>query len=206
MSNPYKDIRDLMRKHGAKDAVPDDWKEPDVGRKTPEPTEQEAKDAIEAIEAHGLKPSGRDLPSGAFGEYMQLTANIGVKLLRHGKFKTREAAEGDKLWKSAEDEANNLKKARVLFGKMVPLFVYLGAIKMGSEYRIGLVVQHVNGKMISELSSWENPKTLLAGAQKEIEAKGYVHGDLHSNNAMLVREDDEEYVYVVDWGTAGIKL
>ena len=189
-------VRDMIVKHGR--GMPDAWKKQDVGYLLPIPTQQDIDAAIRGFEQYGFGKQA-STASGAFGSYLQLTRNIGAKVLRGVSFSSSDEARESSTWKDAEKEADNLIKAKELLGNLVPQFLYLGVTSWQEKYYIVLLVQHIDGKMLSDLDKGEDVQSLRS---KVLAAASKYNTDLHEGNIMMVRDGGVEHLYVVDWGIA----
>lgn len=213
------DVKGLLQKYGKGTDKIEAFNPPkEVTKKSPyiadgpvvkEPTEKEAKDAIYFVNLHGIKVAKkRKLPSGAYGEYVQLTRNIGIKLFKSGVFDSKEKALRSTLYKTeAPKELKNLREAREIFGRMAPLGLHYDAINYDSKWRVGVLVQHIDGTMLSELDTYYyDVGNLLQQVSDKARSLGYNINDLHGGNAMLVHDKGEGFAYVVDWGHGFSKI
>ncbi len=196
-------IRKMLQKHSPH--VPTSMALPNVGALTEEPDDNDIEVAISAFQKWGFgnQPSKA---GGAYGSYLQLTAKMGAKVIKAHSYNSVEDAlsEGQAVWEEAQREARNLLYARKIYGDLVPKFCHLGVVKWQDKYYIAMMVQHVNGKMLSDLSRntrWaEELSDIMESLRERLEEKDYHFRDLHHGNVMLIRQDGVNHLRVVDWG------
>lgn len=155
--------------------------------------------AIDAFCKFGFQNT-KSKAGGAYGEYIQLTDRIGAKVLREGIFSSKEAALNSSAWTNACIEAQTLVWAKETFGDIVPDFVYLGVVEWQTAWRVAFMVQHIPGLMLSDLSEEYDANLLLKDCHAKITERGFTPQDLHMGNAMLVRQNGLNDLYIVDWG------
>lgn len=138
-----------------------------------------------------------DAPGGSFGRYVKLSNSVGIKLIyTNGKYEGenalrklkgfRSVAEAMRswTWREANMEADILFQAQE--SGVVPICYGATVVMVGSRYHIGILMQHLGGKPLSETSHY-GEADVYEYLYEKLEECGVSHGDLHEDNIMVYR-------------------
>lgn len=98
-----------------------------------------------------VKSSREDAPSGSYGSYYRINDEIGIKVMSGCKDTLKKLKESN-LYKDAVEEAVMQRKASHR-SRMVAQFYGLNIFKMDGAWWVGIVMEHIDGKTLSDICS-----------------------------------------------------
>lgn len=123
---------------------------------------------------------------GEFGDYVQLTRGRGIKLIGR-EFKTAEDAYCSDNFAEAKEEADLLREAQA--SKVVPKCYGVRVIRHGKHFRVGILMQHLGKKRVSDMNINEDEfNQIRARLWEKLFDSGIEHNDLHDKNVMFYRK------------------
>jgi RIO-like serine/threonine protein kinase len=138
-----------------------------------------------------------DAPGGAFGRYVKLSPSLGIKLIytkhdyygdnaskRLKGFRSIAKAIQSWAWREANIEADLLFAAQD--SGVVPRCYGATVVMVGSRYHVGILMQHLGGKPLSEHENYDSVE-VFDYLHDKLEELGIYHGDLHEDNIMVYR-------------------
>lgn len=146
--------------------------------------------------------------SGAYGEYYKLSRSKGVKIIGHvdsgnGCYSINELKQ-DWSYKDAIKELKLLKRA--YRSGVTPKPYHVAAVKIGSIYHAGIVMEHIDGYG-GELDDDDYvPDYVLKDALHALEKKsGLKHKDVHNGNYIFKKTKYGWKLYLIDFSPDNIK-
>lgn len=153
---------------------------------------------------------------GASGSYFKLNSKLGMKLISvHDNSVTSEKKlQKNILWEKSTLESQISNYLEELYGITPKVYKLIVVRDLISQcFSIGIVMDHISGKTLTRVSektnkiiNFSNKKiknhwNLRLEAEKMLLDVGIVHGDLHTEN-MIVKRDNS--VAVIDFGHSSI--
>lgn len=151
-----------------------------------------------------LRKTGNKTGGGSFGHYFKLDNKRGIKLLKQ-KFQTSEKAQLSKTFHLAklEELSLNMARERVSF---VPKCYGVKVVKFRGDFRVGVVMQHLNGITLNKLGQNRDRRNLTQDCDFEdnvtemmderLLKAGINHGDVHDENIVY----HAKKYWVIDFG------
>lgn len=134
---------------------------------------------------------------GYYGQYYQISKFKGIKVL-HDQYNTKNEAIYSKQYNIALEEYLSLVQAKERFNR-IPRAYGVKVIFDGEKWRIGIVMQHLDGPMLAN-ANLANKYDLEISLKKELKAVGIIHDDLHSHN--IIHHNDE--LWAIDFSAGRI--
>ncbi len=138
---------------------------------------------------------------GFYARYYKLNNDLGMKLF-NDSFVYKQSAKLSNVYENALMEHRNLVKVKKLID-IVPKSYGVHVVFYRNKYRIGLLMQHLDGielekKLMQEgkhekFKHWEYP--VQKKIRRKLEAKGILHDDLHDSNIIYSKGK----YWVIDW-------
>lgn len=134
---------------------------------------------VKTLKLKNKNPSG----GGSYGEYFKLSSQRGIKILA-GRFNSYVGAIGSPTYAEASAEAFLLKVAEKT--KLVPKCYGVQIVQIGKRYAIGIVMQHLGGRMLEDTDNVDND-SVIQDLEKKMKKHGFEMGDLHAGNVMYYK-------------------
>lgn len=158
--------------------------------------------------------------AGSFGTYFKLSSIRGLKVLNQ---------EGDGIygepsqwhlmrsleWKHAKEEYAALKVAAKCGHTPKPYGVAIIKCRYDGRYHAGIVMQHIDGKLLSDLSAKDKAHLMTQICEgvsdrdvydvvgsflyEKLESVGVVHDDLHCANIIVKKNKGQYKPYAIDF-------
>lgn len=134
---------------------------------------------------------------GSYGIYFELSASVGLKVIRTAKdFPTVAKAVSSRTFKRAQKEAELLDLA--FETGVVPRCYGITIVKARRGYAVGILMQHLGHQTVEEAQESE-AYDFITDALAE---HGIKHKDLHRNNIMVYRGK----FYAVDFDSRFVRV
>lgn len=125
----------------------------------------------------------KKLSGGSFSTYYRVSRARGLKVLK-GSYRSLQAAYNSYGFQMAKEESDLLEIAA--YSGVTPECFGVRVARSGSRYRVGILMQHLGNKRLSDLNlSCAKMSAIYDKLDYELSHAGIDHNDLHLDNIMF---------------------
>lgn len=139
--------------------------------------------------------------SGVYGVYYKLNVKQGVKVIGDRGHKTIKKLKASLVWRHATKETSLLRRCRKLYN-LIPKSYGTVPVKIKNCYYPGIVMQHLDGDVLSDITSPSKGDIICTEIIHKLEDVGIFHDDLHSSNVISL---NNKY-YVIDFSPYHVEI